>query len=32
MHRMERRVVYILRSDADPARHYVGITDVSRID
>jgi len=25
MHRMERRGVYILRSDADLARHYVGI-------
>jgi predicted GIY-YIG superfamily endonuclease len=27
MHRTEKRFVYILRSDADPARHYVGITD-----
>jgi len=23
----QKRFVYILRSDADPARHYVGITD-----
>lgn len=23
---MEKRIVYILRSEADPARHYVGIT------
>jgi putative endonuclease len=22
----ERRIVYIIRSDADPSRHYVGIT------
>ena len=30
MHGIDKRVVYILRSDADPARHYVGITnDVS---
>jgi putative endonuclease len=26
MHGVEKRIVYILRSDADPARHYVGIT------
>ncbi len=26
MHDVEKRIVYILRSDADPARHYVGIT------
>ena len=26
MHGIEKRIVYILRSDADPARHYVGIT------
>jgi hypothetical protein len=22
----DKRIVYILRSDADPSRHYVGIT------
>ena len=27
MHGLEKRIVYILRSDADPSRHYVGITD-----
>ena len=26
MHGIEKRLVYILRSDADPSRHYVGIT------
>jgi putative endonuclease len=26
MHGIEKRIVYILRSDVDPARHYVGIT------
>jgi predicted GIY-YIG superfamily endonuclease len=26
MHGIEKRIVYILRSDADSARHYVGIT------
>jgi putative endonuclease len=26
MHGVEKRIVYILRSDADPSRHYVGIT------
>jgi predicted GIY-YIG superfamily endonuclease len=26
MHGIEKRIVYILRSDADPSRHYVGIT------
>jgi predicted GIY-YIG superfamily endonuclease len=26
MHGIEKRIVYILRSDADPGRHYVGIT------
>ena len=26
MHGLEKRIVYILRSDADPSRHYVGIT------
>jgi predicted GIY-YIG superfamily endonuclease len=26
MHGVEKRIVYILRSDSDPARHYVGIT------
>ena len=26
MHGIEKRIVYILRSDADPNRHYVGIT------
>lgn len=27
MHGIPKRTVYILRSDADPSRHYVGITD-----
>jgi predicted GIY-YIG superfamily endonuclease len=26
MHGIEKRIVYILRSDADSSRHYVGIT------
>lgn len=26
MRGIEKRIVYILRSDADPSRHYVGIT------
>jgi predicted GIY-YIG superfamily endonuclease len=26
MHGIEKRIVYILRSDADPFRHYIGIT------
>jgi len=26
VHRIENRIVYILRSEADPSRHYVGIT------
>lgn len=26
MHGIEKRIVYILRSDADPRRHYVGLT------
>lgn len=26
MHGIEKRIVYILRSEADPGRHYVGIT------
>lgn len=26
MHGVKKRIVYILRSDSDPARHYVGIT------
>lgn len=26
MHGVEKRIVYILRSDRDPSRHYVGIT------
>ena len=26
MHGIEKRIVYILRSDADPRRHYVGTT------
>ena len=26
VHGIEKRIVYILRSDADPGRHYVGIT------
>ena len=26
MHGVEKRIVYVLRSDADPSRHYVGIT------
>jgi hypothetical protein len=27
MHGLEKRIVYIVRSDADPSRHYVGITE-----
>jgi putative endonuclease len=26
MHGIEKRIVYIIRSDFDPPRHYVGIT------
>ena len=26
MHRIEKRIVYILRSETDSSRHYVGIT------
>ena len=26
MHGLEKRIVYIIRSDVDPSRHYVGIT------
>ena len=26
MHGIEKRTVYIIRSDADPSRHYVGLT------
>jgi predicted GIY-YIG superfamily endonuclease len=26
MHGVEKRIVYILRSEADPSHHYVGIT------
>lgn len=26
VHGIEKRIVYIVRSEADPARHYVGIT------
>jgi predicted GIY-YIG superfamily endonuclease len=26
MHGSEKRIVYIIRSDVDPSRHYVGIT------
>jgi predicted GIY-YIG superfamily endonuclease len=26
MHGIGKRIVYILRSDADPMRHYVGLT------
>ena len=26
MHGIEKRIVYILRSDTDPGRHYVGLT------
>ena len=26
MHGVEKRIVYIIRSSADPSRHYVGIT------
>ena len=26
MHGVEKRIVYVIRSDADPSRHYVGIT------
>jgi putative endonuclease len=34
MEGLEKRIVYILRSDADPSRHYVGITSdvVARLD
>jgi predicted GIY-YIG superfamily endonuclease len=27
MHGLEKRIVYIIRSDVDPSRHYVGITE-----
>ena len=30
MHGVEKRIVYILRSDSDPSRHYVGITNEVR--
>lgn len=30
MHGLEKRVVYIIRSDRDPLRHYVGITNDMR--
>ena len=26
MHDIDKRIVYIIRSDVDPSRHYVGIT------
>jgi predicted GIY-YIG superfamily endonuclease len=26
MHGIEKRIVYVLRSDTDPSRQYVGIT------
>jgi putative endonuclease len=26
MHGIEKRIVYVLRSDADPQHHYVGLT------
>jgi predicted GIY-YIG superfamily endonuclease len=26
MHGVEKRIVYILRSESDPSRHYVGLT------
>ena len=26
MHGIEKRTVYIVRSDTDPSRHYVGLT------
>ena len=26
MHGVQKRIVYILRSDSDPSHHYVGIT------
>jgi len=26
MHGVEKRIVYIIRSDANPSRHYVGLT------
>ena len=29
MHRIEKRIVYIIRSNVDPSRHYVGITNDS---
>jgi putative endonuclease len=30
MHGIEKRIVYILRSDGDPLRHHVGITNNAR--
>jgi putative endonuclease len=30
MHGIDKRIVYILRSDVDPSRHYVGITNDMR--
>ena len=26
MHGLEKRIVYIIRSESDPDRHYIGIT------
>jgi predicted GIY-YIG superfamily endonuclease len=31
MHGLGKRFVYVLRSDNDPKRHYVGVTSDSRI-
>jgi predicted GIY-YIG superfamily endonuclease len=31
MHGVEKRIVYIIRSDVDPSRHYVGITNDLRV-
>jgi predicted GIY-YIG superfamily endonuclease len=27
MHGTEKRIVYLIRSDSEPSRHYVGVTD-----
>ena len=29
MHGIEKRIVYMIRSDVDPSRHYIGITNDS---
>jgi predicted GIY-YIG superfamily endonuclease len=30
MHGIDKRIVYVIRSDANPSRHYVGITNSVR--